>query len=228
MEFLTYAPLLGLLAVIPLLLAGYRRSLVDRPRALKSASFLCRLAAVVVLVLVLCRPFIGHRAEDVHVAFLLDVSESVEPAEMRRGLEEIRRAIAQLGAGDGSSIYLFAKGLRASGLAAAESFIGECEQGRGEADFRAATDLEGALSAARLALPADKGRRIVVLGDGVAETPVDGIVERLAAEQTDLQFARLKSLDRPEAAVVSIEAAAPVAFAGEVVRLKIRLASNRA
>ena len=30
MEFLTYTPLLALLAVIPLMIAGYRRSLVDR------------------------------------------------------------------------------------------------------------------------------------------------------------------------------------------------------
>ena len=226
MEFLTYTPLLCLLAAIPLLVAGYRRSLVDRPRVLMRASWLCRLVAVVLLVLALCRPFVGHLEDRLHVVFLLDVSESVEPAEMRRGLEEIRRATAQLRPSDGSSLFLFAKGLRPATLDDAGRFITACEQGRGEAGFRSATDLAGALSTARLALPANMGRRIVVLGDGVSESPVSGIAARLAAEQTDLRFARLKSLARPEAAVVAIESGASVAFEGEVVRFNIRLVSN--
>ncbi|MES2657598.1 MAG: VWA domain-containing protein [Verrucomicrobiota bacterium] len=227
MEFLTYTPLLCLLAVIPLLVAGYKWSLVDRPQALKSSSFLCRLAAVVLLVLALCRPFINHRADGLHVVFLLDVSESVEPAEMRRGLDEIRRAKEALHSGDTSSLFLFAKGLRPVTPEDAGKFIADCEQGRGDADFRSATDIESALSTARLALPGDKGRRIVVLSDGASETSVSGIVARLASEQTDLRFARLKSIAHPEAAVVAIESGAPMAFEGEVVRFKVRLASNK-
>ena len=227
MEFLTYTPLLCLLAVIPLLVAGYRTSLVDRPQGLKFASFLCRLTAVILLVLALCRPFISHRADGLHVVFLLDVSESVEPAEMRRGLAEIRLATETLHSGDTSSLFLFAKSLRATSADEAGKFITDCEQGRGDADFRSATDLEGALSSARLALPGDKGRRIVVLSDGVSETAVGAIAARLKAEQTDLRFARMKSIARPEAAVLAIESGAPVAFEGEVVRFNVRLASNR-
>ncbi len=227
MEFLTFNPLFWLLAVIPLLIAGYRLSLVDRPKGLKLASFLCRVAAVLLLVLALCRPFVNHRADGLHVVFLLDGSESVEPAEMRRGLAEIRTAISHLKSGDTSSVFLFAKELRPTTLEEAERFIADCEQGRGDADFRSATDLEGALSTARLSLPGDKGRRIVVLSDGVSETSLGGIAERLAAEQTDLRFAALKSISRPEAGVVAIESSTPVAFEGEVVRFKIRLASNK-
>ena len=96
MEFLTFTPLLCLILVIPLMIAGYRMSLVDRPGALKLGSFLCRLTAVLLLVFALCRPFIGHRADDVHVVFLLDVSESVEPAEMRSGLAGVRAAMEAL------------------------------------------------------------------------------------------------------------------------------------
>jgi Ca-activated chloride channel homolog len=227
MEFLTFTPLFALIAVIPLMIAGYRMSLVDRPGGLKSASFLCRMAAVILLIFALCRPFLGHRADDVHVVFLLDVSESVEPAEMRRGVGEIRKAMESLRAGDTSSFFMFAKSLRPASLEDAEKFIADCEAGRGDADFRAATDIEAALSSARLALPGDKGRRIVVLSDGVSETSVAGIVSRLSAEKTDIRFARLKSLARPEAAVVAIESGEAMAFEGEIVRFKIRLASNR-
>ena len=227
MEFLTFTPLLILLAAVPLLIAGYKWSLVDRPPALKLASFICRLLAVVLLILALCRPFISHRADGLHVVYLLDVSESVEPAEMRRGLEEVRLATEALKSGDTSSLFLFAKGLRPVTPTEAAAFVTDCEQGRGDAAFRSATDLEGALSAARLALPGDKGRRVVVLSDGVSETSVSEITQRLASEQTDLRFARLKSIARPEAAVVAIESGAPLAFEGEVVRFKVRLASNK-
>lgn len=227
MEFLTYTPLLCLLLVIPLLIAGYRLSLVDRPQGLKFASFVCRVTAVILLVFALCRPFFGHRADGLHVVFLLDVSESVEPSEMRRGLDEIRKSTEALKSGDTSSLFLFAKGLRPVNAEEAAKFVTDCEQGRGDADFRAATDLEGALSAARLSLPGDKGRRIVVLSDGVSETSVSEIASRLKSEQTDIRFGRLKSIERPEAAVVAIESGAPVAFEGEVVRFKVRVASNK-
>lgn len=227
MEFLTLTPLVCLVAVIPLMVLAYRSSLVDRPSGLKLASFLCRLAAVILLVLALCRPFFGHRADSLHVVYLLDVSESVEPAGMREALAEIRRANESLRSGDTSSLFLFAKGLREVKPEDAERFIADCEQGRGDAEFRSATDLEGALSAARLALPGDKGRRIVVLGDGVSETSATEIVSRLQAEKTDIRFRRLPSLARPEAAVAAIESAAPVAFEGEVVRFRIRLVSNK-
>ncbi len=228
MEFLTFIPLFALFAVIPLMIAGYRRSLVDRPPSLKLASFLCRLTAVILLVAALCRPFFNHRADGLHVVYLLDVSESVEPTEMRRGLEEIKTATAALRSSDSSSLFLFARGLRSVNPEEAAKFITDCEQGRSDAVFRAATDLEGALSSARLALPADKGRRIVVLSDGVSETSAAGIASRLTSEQTDLRFSKLKSLSRPEAAVAAIETATPVAFEGEVVRFKVRIASNTA
>lgn len=227
MEFLTYFPLLGLIAIVPLMIAGYKWSLVDRPAGLKLASFLCRLAAVILLVLTLCRPFIGHRADGLHVVFLLDVSESVEPAEMRLGLADVQQAAKALSSGDTWSLFIFAKELREVKPEDAERFIADCEQGRGDAGFRSATDLESAISSARLSLPGDKSRRMVILSDGVSETSSGEIIERLASEKTDVRFRKLKSLSRPEAAVVAIDPGAPLAFEGEVVRFKVRLVSNK-
>lgn len=227
MEFLTLKPLLWLLAAIPLLAAGYWLSLVDRPKGLKLAAFLCRVLAVALLIVALCRPFFSHRTDDVHVVFLLDVSESVEPAEMKRGLAEVVRASEMLKKGDAWSLFLYASGLKPVSVEEAQKFIAECESGRGDAAFRSSTDLASVLSSARLSLPGDKARRIVVLGDGVSESPIEGISAQLAAEKTDLQFLELRPLEKPEAAVVAIEPGAPVAFEGEIVRFKVRLAANR-
>ncbi len=227
MELLTWLPLLGLVLALPWFMLVHRRSLVDRPPAMKLAATGCRFLALAFLLLALCRPFFTRATEDVHVTFLLDVSESVDPAEMRRGLGEVRRSVDSLGAGDSWSLFLFARELRRSDPEAAEKFIAECEAGRGDADFRASTDLPGALAGVRFDLPANKGRRVVVLSDGLLEAPLAGAADRLAAEKTDLRFVRLGSLDQPEAAVALIEAGTPVAFEGEIVRFTVKLVSNR-
>jgi len=59
------------------------------------------------------------------------------------------------------------------------------------------------------------------------ESPVAEAAERLASEKTDLRFVKLGSLDKPEAAVTSIEAGTPLAFEGEMVRFTVKVASNR-
>ena len=78
MEFLSFKPLVWLLLLVLLLLAA-RYSLVDRPRALKWLSWACRALAIAVLVFVLCRPYWLSQTEDVHVLYLVDLSQSVEP-----------------------------------------------------------------------------------------------------------------------------------------------------
>lgn len=227
MELLTWMPLLGLALALPLFFLIYRRSLVDRPPAMKLAAAVCRLLALLFLLLALCRPFFTRKSDEVHVAFLLDGSESVDPGEMRRGIAAIRKSVEGLKSGDTWSLFLFARELRRSDFEQAEKFIAECEAGRGDAAFRSATDLDGALAGARFDLPANRGRRLVVLSDGLLETPVGAAAERLAAEKTDLRFVKLGSLDKPEAAVTSIEAGTPLAFEGEMVRFTVKVSSNR-
>lgn len=227
MELLTWIPLFGLALALPLFVFVHRTSLVDRPPAMKFAATACRFLALVFLLLALCRPFFTRKSDEVHVAFLLDVSESVDPAEMRRGLAEVKRAVDALGSGDTWSLFLFARGLQRSDFEQAEKFIADCEEGRGDAAFRSATDLSGALAGVRFDLPANRGRRIVVLSDGLLEDPVNDAVARLRGEKTDLRFQKLGSIDKPEAAVAAIEAGAPLAFEGEMVRFSVKLAANR-
>ncbi len=65
MQLAFYQPLhwLGLVLVLGV---GYAVSLVDRPRPLKVASFVCRAGAVVLLALALCRPFVLRESRDLH------------------------------------------------------------------------------------------------------------------------------------------------------------------
>lgn len=227
-EFLTYKPLF-LLLLLATLAGGLRYSLVDRPKWMRMAAFGCRLLALLLLILALCRPYWIGENDAVHVAFLIDVSESVEPGEMRRALAEAEAGIAELEAGDSHSLFVFANGLRRVDAEALSAWIEASEQGTAEADFRKATRLDDALRMARLSFPAGQARRMVVFSDGrVNGTDLDGALRQMVAEDVDLRFRELPSLQAPEAAVLALEPASESAFEGEVVRMRVVLQANEA
>jgi len=225
---LTYlSPLWWLLSLL-VLAGGYWFTLVDRPKRLMAASFLLRCLAVVLLVLALCRPGWMKDADDAHVVFLVDVSQSVDPAASRRAVEEVKEAVAQLRGGDSHSLFAAANGVR---LRTPEDLQTELDAwGKGVADdqFRSATRLADAVLSTRLAFPAGKSRRLVLLTDGQeTDGSIAGALITLQRENVDVVWKRLDSLTDPEAAVVAIEPNTPSAFTGEIVRLGVRLAANR-
>jgi uncharacterized membrane protein len=228
MEFISLTPLWLLLPAA--LLAGFswRVSLVDRTRGMKAAAMACRILAMVLLILALCRPCRTTTADKAHFVFLLDVSESVDPAAIESGLAEIESSLNSLHPQDTSTLAVYASQLRVLTLDEAKKFLTDLKANHADPAFRAATDLSGAMSSARLLFPADKARRLVVLSDGVQDQSVAPIIDRLRQEHTDVVFKRLAPLAKPEAAVLALDAPSPVAFEGEIVRLKVRLAANRA
>ena len=228
MEFLSLTPLWLLLPAAVLAGLSWRTSLVDRTPAMKAAAMGCRLLAIALLVVALCRPSHTTTADKAHFVFLLDVSESVDPAAIEAGLAEIENAVKTLQPQDTSTVAMYASQLRVVAPDEAKQFVADIKANRADASFRAATDLTSAMSSARLLFPADKARRMVVLSDGVHDHSVAPVIERLKQEHTDVVFHRLAPLAKPEAAVLALETPSPIAFEGEVVRLKARLASNRA
>ena len=224
-EFLNLTPLWALL-LIPILGAAFFVSLVDRPPVLKWASFICRILAVILLILALCRPFWVRQSEDLHVAYLLDASESVEATSLRAALKEINEANAKLKASDSYSLFLFGKTARSVTPEEVETFIKESDKGQSDADFRSQSDLEGALAEARLSFPANKARRVVLFSDGAVEGDLDRMFAQLKDEQTDLRLQKLPGRSEPEAAIEEFEALTTVAFEGELTRLRARLISN--
>ncbi len=228
MEFLTLTPLWWLLLLIPLLGYAWWSSLVDRPPLMKRLAFACRCVAVLCVLLALCRPFWKNESDNVHTVFLIDVSESVDSVGMREAVLQIKEKVSQLTADDSYSQYLYARELKAVTNEQIDRFISDVENGRSDADFRAESDLAQAMLASQIAFPADKARRLVVFSDGVPTSPVDDVIQVLQEEGTSIQLAQITPLSQAEASVVSIESGSPVAFQGEVVRLAVRLYSNKA
>jgi len=226
MEFLGWNSLWWLLVLVGLGIAFYF-SLVDRSARMKWLSFGFRVLAIVLLILALCRPFWSSEKEEVHVAFLLDVSESVDISSMKSALGKVQEGIDALDGDDTHGIFLFGKEVREVTLDEVNAFIEACEKGRADADFRSSTDLDTAVSQVRLTLPADRGKRIVLLTDGLLPDNPSGIFTQLEKEKTDVRVVALESLKKPEASITKFAAASPTAFQGEIARLKVQLGANR-
>ena len=229
MELISYWPIGWLLGAVGLLVM-LRYTLVDRPRGLMLASLGLRCLAIVLLALALCRPFLRWTSRDLHVVFLVDVSQSVELAQARDALDDVSQAIEALQAGDSWSLYALARGVRPfASVQAFREVLDQWEAGAVDEQFRSATELGHALSAVRLALPAGKVHRIVLLSDG---RPTDQATEETLAllreEQVDVRFRSVPGLQAAEAAVVSLDTSSPVAFEHEVVRLTARVIANTA
>ena len=227
MEFLGWNPLWWLVVPVALAAVFFFFSLVDRPARLKWLSFGFRFAAIILLILALCRPFWSSEKEEVHVAFLLDVSESVDVSSMKEALVKIRAGIEALDDDDSHGLFLFGRKVREVTLSEADEFIAACEKGRGDADFRSSTDLAAAVSHVRLSLPADRGKRLVLLTDALIPANPAGILTQLEKEDTDLQIVPLASLQKPEASITKFTPASPTAFQGEISRLRVELGANR-
>jgi Ca-activated chloride channel family protein len=226
MEFLGWNSLWWLVVLVGLGTAFFF-SLVDRPTRMKWLSFGFRIAAIVLIIFALCRPFWSSEKKEVHVAFLLDVSESVDVSSMKSALTKVRAGIDALDEGDSHGLFLFGKEVREVSLDEIETFIESCEKGRADADFRSSTDLDAAVSHVRLTLPADRGKRIILLTDGLLPNNPGGVFSQLEKEKTDVRVVALESLKKPEASITSFAAASPTAFQGEIARLKVKLGANR-
>lgn len=227
MEFLGWNSLWWLLVLVGLGTAFYF-SLVDRPTRMKWLSFGFRVLAIVLIIFALCRPFWSAEKKEVHVAFLLDVSESVDVSSMKSALSQMEAGVDALDDGDSYGIFLFGKEVREVSLDEVSEFIEACEKGRADADFRSSTDLDSAISQVRLSLPADRGKRIVLLTDGLLPDNPGGVFSQLEKEKTDLRVVELESLKKPEASITGFSSASPTAFQGEIARLKVELGANKA
>lgn len=231
MELASLKPLFWLLLLLPLA-AVYASSLVDRPGGKKIASFLLRVLGVVLLVLALCGPYLEDRSDEVHVVFLLDVSESVDLDAAVARIAEIDAGIAALRPGDTWTLFAFANGVRPFATTEAlRDLLERWKEGVADDPFRSASRVADALLGVRLAFPSGKARRIVLLSDGQETGDAEALREALLTlgkEEVDLRFAPVAGLRDAEAAVVSVAPSSPTAFEGEMVRIETVVAANTA
>lgn len=229
MQLTFYQPLLWLLALGVLGVVAWRYSLVDRSARLKWGSFALRAIGILLLIFALCRPSVPRSGNDLHVVFLLDVSESVDLGSAIRSIDQIDAGIEALGRGDSWSLFALGDGVRPFRTTEElRKTLSRWQEGIADDSFRAASRLGGALETTRIAFPAGKRRRVALLTDGqeTHRALADALVT-LERESIDVHWLALDAIATPEAAIVSIDASVPMAFEGEVVRLKVRATANR-
>lgn len=226
MEFISLAPLGWLLLLVAIGVA-YCFSLSDRPKHWRRSSFACRCLAIIFVVLALCGPYLNKPSKAIHVAHVVDVSESVDLSECISAIEQVLKTNKRLKPGDSSDLFLCADGAREMEPEAALLLLNTWRDTLADDQFRRETRLAEALRAVRLNFPAGKGRRVVIYSDGVPTTgPVENELKRLKTEGALVQFERLRRESRPEAAVVEVTPSASAVYAGERLRLKTRLTAN--
>jgi Ca-activated chloride channel homolog len=228
MDWVSLKPLLWLLLLIPLL-GVFKYSLVDRPRLYKWLAIALRMAAMLLVVLAICRPFMATDSENVHLAFVLDVSESVDLQDARAAVDRIEVGINQLSPADSWSLLVVGSEIKMmSDTAEAATLLDQWISGLPDNDFRNASLISEALLASRLYFPANKARRIVLFSDGrPTHEALEGVLDTLAQEHIDLRWQRLKGLQQAEVCVASLMPSTTTAFEGEMVRLTTTLHANR-
>jgi Ca-activated chloride channel family protein len=229
MQFSTLLPLWLLAACAAASVFVWRRSLVDRPPARKWLAHGLRLLGAVCLILALCRPYWLSKSDQLHVVYLVDVSESVDPEAIRGAVTEIEKASGGLKSSDRSSLLSFGSRLATADVKSLRKLADEATAGTADASARNSTKLAEALLGSRLAFDAGMARRLVVFSDGCPTTPgVEAAIKTLREEGVDLRFRPMEGLRRPEAALVALEPAARVAYRGEIVRMRLRMRANEA
>ncbi|MCF6312025.1 MAG: VWA domain-containing protein [Verrucomicrobiales bacterium] len=232
MEFTTFQPLLWLLLLLAMG-AGLWFSLVDRPSPLKFGSFALRMLGIILLVLALCRPYWKDRSDELHVVFLVDVSQSIDLASAISATEEIQQAITALDDKDSWSLFAVAESLRAfDSPDQLADLLKQWQDGIADDQFRSASNISTSSLNSRLAFPAGKSRRIVLFSDGMDTQSNSSLLSETLAtlkkEKVDVQFKKLEGLKKSEAAVLSITPSSPFAYQGEVMRMQVQIASNQA
>ncbi len=232
MEFTTFQPLLWLLLLLAMGI-GLWFSLVDRPSGLKLGSFALRVLGIILLILALCRPYWKDHSDEVHVVFLVDVSESIDLDSAIDAVADIKSAITALNDNDTWSLFAIAEGIRSfEKTEQLADLLKQWQDGIADDQFRSASKIAESSLNARLAFPAGKSRRIVLFSDGMetqsSPSVLSETINTLGKEHVDVQFKKLDGLKKAEAAVLSITPSSPFAYQGEVMRMQVNIASNQA
>ncbi|MBE0697631.1 MAG: VWA domain-containing protein, partial [Anaerolineaceae bacterium] len=197
---------LWLLLLIPftIILAVYGRKSVRKLRfwgGLALRGFLLLLITLALAGIQLRLPSLTLTA-----VFLLDVSDSIPPAEQARGEEMIRQAIQAMPAGDQSAIVVFGEDALVERLASEDSSLAKLTS----VPISTRTDIASALQLAMALFPDEGARRLVLLSDGRENLSYAMKQAEIAAfQQIELQYFPLGEYqDQVEVLVNAVEAPA--------------------
>lgn len=202
---------------------------LGRPRATTRtpwrdwAALLVRLLIVALIVLGLAGAQAVRAADDLAVAFLLDASDSMSPAQVEQAEAFVAAEIARMGPNDQAAVVVFAADAlverpfsRLADLAPVTSLPRPLQ-----------TNLDEAMRLALAIFPAGSARRIVVLSDGIATAgDARGAAQLAATAGVPVDFVYLP---RPAAGseVVLLDVNAPTRVRqGEIFRIDITAESS--
>ncbi len=203
-----YPQFLWLLILIPVT-GGL--ALVGR-RALSRARLWSGLALRTFLLLLIILALAGIQlrlpSSTLTAVFVLDVSDSVPPADQARGEEFIRQAIDAMPRGDKAAIVVFGEDALVERLSSEDSSLAKLTS----VPITTRTDIASALQLAKALFPDEGARRLVLLSDGRENLSFALKQAELAAIQDiELQYVPLgEAQDQVEVLVDAIQAPADV------------------
>lgn len=225
---LTNPVALWLLVLLPAVaVLGWPR--LPHRRLRDAISLIIRLVMVLLLVLALSGLQRHRIADKLAVVFLIDVSDSVPPAQQSAAVDYVRRAAEAMGEQDQAAVVVFG----------ADALVEIPVTDRlelvqiGSNPGRRNTDLAEAMRVGLALFPADTAKRMVILSDGRQTVGDAEEVARLAAaSHVQIDHVALAPDDAalraagPEVLVAAVDAPALV-NQGERFALTVTLASNR-
>jgi len=205
----------------------WRKSLVDQDSFKRNLSLVLRCLGVMALTIALCRPFFEQETEEVHLVFLVDSSQSIDPVSLEQAHDWIEESIGEQGANDSSDVFLFASSVKKVTAAELGSFVRQAKAGTTDSKFRAVSPIANALGAMRSVFPANKAKKLVILTDSKnTGVSAEEAIDRLEEEGIEVVYKPLGSLKQAEVTVVSLNPSTQFSYQGEMIRLSSSLLSN--
>jgi len=228
LEFNTLKPLFLLILLLPMAWA-FRKSLVNRPKWLKIAAFALRCLGVILLILALCRPFWKSSSGKKHIAYMVDISDSVSLKAAAEAAKNIKNSVKELKNGDSWELFSFGRELKQTTPEALQKEIKDFQNNRANPEFREETRLADALRGAAMTFPSDKQKEIILYSDGVStQKGVKAALDAFSRQQLGgLVFKKTGGIDSPEAAILDLTSNSKVVYPGETARFTVRALANR-
>jgi len=226
MTLTIYNQLFWLLLLIPVVL-GIVTTLVNRKAWKCRSAAALRVMAIVFLILALCRPFLTSSSDNVHVVYLVDVSQSIDLESVLKLSDTIKTSVSKLKSGDSHDIYIFGNGVRKTSLGELTKTVEAWNTKISDDQFRSKSAIVSAFESIKMVYPANKIKRLCLFSDGVeTESDLKEAIREVGQENIALSFATLERLKKPEVSVVSLQSNTPRAYKGEVVKFTAKLLSN--
>jgi Mg-chelatase subunit ChlD len=157
-----YPQYLWLLLLIPLTAALALLGQRSLTRARFWTGLVLRALLLAAIVLALAGIQLRLPTDSLTAVFLLDVSDSIPPAEQSRGEDFIRSAVNEMPAGDKAAVVVFGQDALVERLASEERGL----PGLASVPVTSRTDIAGALQLGLALFPDEGAKRLVLLSDG--------------------------------------------------------------